>query len=91
MLLIILGKLDHNPESVFGMKLHFLQPTMLHPADYPQALGLDRKVNDPWSQLFPTVGSRIVINLEEKLQPLRALPATFRGQVERVFSFVDAG
>lgn len=29
---------------------------------------LGRKLNDPWSQLFPTVGARLVIALDELLQ-----------------------
>jgi len=42
--------------------------SLVQGAQHQSSSDLSRKLNDPWSQLFPTVGTRLVIALDELLQ-----------------------
>jgi len=68
----------HSPEQVAAFKspdvetlLNYHRAVLERSKRYFTTLSssdLGRKLNDPWSQLFPTVGARLVITLDELLQ-----------------------
>jgi len=69
---------DHSPEQVALFKcpdidtlLNYHQATLERSKSYLATLSssdLSRNVGDGWSQLFPTVGSRLTVTLDELLQ-----------------------